>query len=192
DCQTILQGSPNSSANVVGFVTPPPLPQQGPSAPFTQGHGVSLSYNIPPGSESTAASPGQVKHLNTNILQDDSLPPPYSSFSPNLNMPNKKMGGELKAFKLNLLTELSASQWDLIAKVVNILQIFDKATFAVSTSSVSASEIIPIINSTLVEWKKLNSEALVRGMKNDLVASLKPRYGYQEVEKQDLFKCNHA
>nr|CAD7201466.1 unnamed protein product [Timema douglasi] len=85
-----IHGSPNSTGNVGGFITPPPLPRQGPSAPFTQGHGVPLSYNIPPGGESTAASPGQVKHLNTNILQDDSLPPPYSSFSPNLNMPNKK------------------------------------------------------------------------------------------------------
>nr|CAD7433779.1 unnamed protein product [Timema monikensis] len=63
------EGSPNSPGNVGGFVSPPPLPLQGPSAPFTQGHGVPLSYNIPPGGESTAASPGQVKHLNTNILQ---------------------------------------------------------------------------------------------------------------------------
>nr|CAD7574826.1 unnamed protein product [Timema californicum] len=68
-----IHGSPNSTGNVVGFITPPPLPRQGPSAPFTQGHGVPLSYNIPPGSESTAASPGQVKHLNTNILQYVSL-----------------------------------------------------------------------------------------------------------------------
>nr|CAD7409815.1 unnamed protein product [Timema cristinae] len=65
----LQEGSPSSPGNVGGFVSPPPLPLQGPSAPFTQGHGVPLSYNIPPGGESTAASPGQVKHLNTNILQ---------------------------------------------------------------------------------------------------------------------------
>nr|CAD7608186.1 unnamed protein product [Timema genevievae] len=80
----------------------------------------------------------------------------------------------LAATKLNLLAELSTSQWDLIAKVVNILQVFDKATFAVSTSSVCASEIIPIINSTLLELQKPSFEALVRGKKNDrwLLSSL--------------------
>ncbi|GLG93004.1 IST1-like protein [Gryllus bimaculatus] len=58
---------------VGGFVSPPPLPSQGPSAPY----GAPFSYNIPPENDIHS------KPLNTNLQSDDKpKPTPRSKISP--------------------------------------------------------------------------------------------------------------
>lgn len=83
--------SPSSAG---GFVAPPQLPANAPNAPL--GYGVPFSYNIPPGNDSVG--PGidaAAKPLNTN-LEDASLPPPYSSFPPDLHDNNKQSADKPK------------------------------------------------------------------------------------------------
>jgi len=46
--------------------------------------------------------------------------------------------------EINLPLELNASQLDLME---NVLKIFYDATFAISTATVTVSEVIPIVNS---------------------------------------------
>lgn len=55
---------------------------------------------------------------------------------------------------LSLPVNLTVSQWDLINLLIDTLNIFDQATLAVSSSSVSVSEIIPIVNSVISELGK--------------------------------------
>ncbi|KAJ9584410.1 hypothetical protein L9F63_021248, partial [Diploptera punctata] len=76
---------PSTESNML----PPPLPSQAPNVPYS--YGVPFSYNIPPGINDNAASgiDTGVKPLNTN-LQDESPPPPYSSFPPDLHDNNKQ------------------------------------------------------------------------------------------------------
>ncbi|XP_069688870.1 IST1 homolog isoform X1 [Periplaneta americana] len=79
---------PTSSSG--GFVAPPPLPSQAPNAPNAPfAYGVPFSYNIPPGNDMGPGYDAASKPLNTN-LQDTSLPPPYSSFPPDLHDNNKQ------------------------------------------------------------------------------------------------------
>jgi len=71
-----------------GFVVPPQLPAHAPNAPL--GYGVPFSYNIPPGNDSVGpGSDAAAKPLNTN-LEDESPPPPYSCFPPDLRDNNKQ------------------------------------------------------------------------------------------------------
>ncbi|KAJ8885341.1 hypothetical protein PR048_011538, partial [Dryococelus australis] len=66
----------------------------------------------------------------------------------------------LSSSEIKLPLELSQSQWELMMNVIN-MNIFDHATLAVSSSSVTASEIIPIVNSIKRELEKVVAETSV-------------------------------
>lgn len=73
-----------SGGKVGGFISAPPLPSRTP-------YGAPFSYNIPPNNVNQLDfANGASKPLNTNNLQDDSLPPPYSSFPPDLHDQNNQ------------------------------------------------------------------------------------------------------
>lgn len=93
----------------------------------------------------------------------------------------QKQAVSLAATNLRLPVELSSSDWNLMEQVINLLNIFNQATLVVSTQTVTASEVIPIVNSTIQELQKPSPQGSgVQGIKNDLLASLKLRYAHVE------------
>ncbi|XP_046391976.1 IST1 homolog isoform X1 [Ischnura elegans] len=86
---------PNPAKPEQPFHVPPPLPMQGPSAPSPN---PSMGFNIPPSEDNMATtfdtSPG-AKALNTNNM-DESPPPPYQYFPPDLKNGNKQSDNKPK------------------------------------------------------------------------------------------------
>lgn len=83
----------------------------------------------------------------------------------------------LASTELKIPADLTSIQWGLMENVVDILSVFDKATFAVSSTKVSISETIPIINSIRQELEK--PPPMGSGLQstlNDLQASISMRY----------------
>lgn len=77
--------------------------------------------------------------------------------------------------ELNVPVELTNIQWSCIQKVVDILQIFNVATKAVSLETASVSEVIPIVNGIRKSLQKRTGK--YDGIRNDMLASLNVRYG---------------
>lgn len=98
----------------------------------------------------------------------------------------QKQSVSLASTVLQLPVNLSSADWALMAHVVAILGIFNQATLAVSTQSVTASEVVPIINSTAEELRKpAPSGSGVQGIKNDLLAAITLKYS--DVEENMLY-----
>ena len=55
---------------------------------------------------------------------------------------------------LTLPVNLTVSQWEHIDLLINTLNIFDQATLALSSSTVTVSETIPIVNSVISHLQK--------------------------------------
>lgn len=92
----------------------------------------------------------------------------------------------LASYDLKLSNELTSSQWELMKHISHILQLFDKATFTVSSSSVCISEVIPIVNSIIQQLQVPPPAGFgLQGMVNDLLASLRMRCG--QVEETGLY-----
>ncbi|KAJ8888916.1 hypothetical protein PR048_008410 [Dryococelus australis] len=92
----------------------------------------------------------------------------------------QKLAIILSASEIKRPVELSQSQWELMK-----MNIFDHAALVVSSSNVTASEIIPIVNSTKWELEKVVSKtSVVNAIKNDL-ASLK--VWYSDVEENQFY-----
>lgn len=92
----------------------------------------------------------------------------------------------LASSDLKLSNQLTSSQWELMKQISNILQLFNKATFTVSSSSVCISEMIPIVNSIIQQLQVAPPSGLgLQGMVNDLLTSLRMRCG--QVEETDLY-----
>ncbi|XP_068118237.1 zinc finger BED domain-containing protein 4-like [Hyperolius riggenbachi] len=90
----------------------------------------------------------------------------------------------LSASDLNFQVDLTARQWTVIEEVIRILDVFDKATFVASSSQVTISEIIPLVNSTIRALQTFKSSVgSVQGFRNDLLASMRRRYHSVESEK---------
>lgn len=98
----------------------------------------------------------------------------------------QKQSVTLASTNLRLPVELTAADWNLMENVISMLNIFNQATLAVSTQAVTASEVIPIVNSTIQELQKPAPQGSgLQGMKNDLLASVKLRY--KDAEDTQLF-----
>lgn len=90
----------------------------------------------------------------------------------------------LSASDLNFQVNLSARQWTTIEEVIRILDVFDRATFVASSSQVTISEIIPLVNSTINALQNFKSTlGSIQPFRNDLLTSLKRRYQSVETEK---------
>ena len=90
----------------------------------------------------------------------------------------------LSASDLNFQVNLSARQWTTIEEVIRILDVFDRATFVASSSQVTISEIIPLVNSTINALQNFKSTlGSIQRFRNDLLTSLKRRYQSVETEK---------
>ncbi|KAJ8888521.1 hypothetical protein PR048_008012, partial [Dryococelus australis] len=88
----------------------------------------------------------------------------------------QKQAAVLTSSDLKLSTQLSSLQWELMKHISDILQLFDRATFTVSSSNVCILEVIPIINSILQMLQVPPPAGFgLKGMVNDLLASLKMR-----------------
>lgn len=89
----------------------------------------------------------------------------------------------IAATKLNLPVELTSGQWHQIGAIISILEIFQKATKAISSASITLSEVIPIVNSLKYDLERVELEKSgLQGIRNDLLASLKERYKEFETE----------
>ena len=85
---------------------------------------------------------------------------------------------------ISLPVQLTSAQWDLIDSLVETLNLFDHSTLAVSSSSVSISEVIPIVNSTVSELKKpAPSGSGIITARETMLSSLKRRYRDIEVDQ---------
>jgi hypothetical protein len=90
----------------------------------------------------------------------------------------------LSASDLNFQVNLSARQWTTTEEVIRILDVFDRATFVASSSQVTISEIIPLVNSTINALQNFKSTlGSIQRFRNDLLTSLKRRYQSVETEK---------
>ncbi|XP_063240561.1 zinc finger BED domain-containing protein 4-like [Bacillus rossius redtenbacheri] len=78
--------------------------------------------------------------------------------------------------------ELTSTQWELLKNIAEVLEIFNQATLVLSSSSVTISEVIPIVNSIIKHLEDLNLPGLT-GVRNDLLASLKLRFKEMETRK---------
>lgn len=65
----------------------------------------------------------------------------------------QKQAINLSSNDLNIYHELTSNDWELIQNLINLHNIFDQATFAISKSSVTTSETIPIVNSIIAQLK---------------------------------------
>ena len=85
---------------------------------------------------------------------------------------------------LNLAVQLTTSQWLLTDDLIKILTIFDQATFTVSSSSVTVSEVIPIVNSVISALGKLSlTGSGICTAKQSILEALNRRYGAVEEDE---------
>lgn len=82
----------------------------------------------------------------------------------------------LAAPELNLPSELSNNDWELVEKITKLLKIFDDATFQASSPSTTISEVIPIVNTALKELEPSTEIFGVKSFATELIQSLKSRY----------------
>ncbi|XP_063215715.1 zinc finger BED domain-containing protein 4-like [Bacillus rossius redtenbacheri] len=98
----------------------------------------------------------------------------------------QKQSVSLASATLQLPVTFSSAEWNLMTNVVNLLSIFNHATLAVSTQCVTASEVIPIINSSTEELRKpAPTGSGVQGIKNDMLAAITLKYS--DVEENMLY-----
>lgn len=84
-----------------------------------------------------------------------------------------------------LPVQFTANQWELMQNVVDILKIFDKATFTLSRSDVTLSEVLPIVTSTWSELEKPSGNAVAKNLQSELLIHLKSRC--ESFEKKPLY-----
>ncbi|XP_063219191.1 zinc finger BED domain-containing protein 4-like [Bacillus rossius redtenbacheri] len=92
--------------------------------------------------------------------------------------------------ELNLLVDLSSADWNLMEKVLPLLELFHRATLAVSNSQTTISEIIPIVNGLKMDLEQFSDEtvhASLHSIVKDVVHLLNEYYCNVETES-NLFR----
>lgn len=86
--------------------------------------------------------------------------------------------------EFNLMVDLSSSDWSLMENLLPLLEIFYRATLALSNSETTVSEVIPIVNGLKLDLEQMPGTS-VKHMTKDMLFHLNSYYS--DVEHNDLF-----
>ncbi|KAJ8888998.1 hypothetical protein PR048_008492 [Dryococelus australis] len=76
---------------------------------------------------------------------------------------------------LNLQTDLSSQDWNLLDQVYNSLKIFHVATVNISSKETTIAEVIPMANGLKAALSKTDTSLAMRGARTKMVHSLSPK-----------------
>jgi hypothetical protein len=92
----------------------------------------------------------------------------------------------ISCLNLSFNLDITPPQWDAIKQLIDVLDVFKRATFVTSGSAVTVSEVISLVNSSInfLETKKF-SHGNLQGFVNDLLFSIESLFEF--LEKEQLF-----